>query len=190
MTIHHHRPRLRDLILPYWTSRESWRGWILLAVKLILTFTSVYVAVWANQLSGQVVDALVKREWDGIWRSLGLSWIAGRNAAHLPAREKLRAGEALLAAVALALLILLLGGVTFGYFYAVEAAAMGAFTMLLTGLGTGRLRLADTDFDTGRTREAGVNRLADKTYAEWRQRLAKQGRTAPSPAVARVEPAR
>jgi len=72
---------------------------------------------------------------------LGLSWIAGRNAAHLPAREKLRAGEALLAAVALALLILLLGGVTFGYFYAVEAAAMGAFTMLLTGLGTGRLRL-------------------------------------------------
>ncbi len=77
MTIHHHRPRLRDLILPYWTSRESWRGWILLAVKLILTFTSVYVAVWANQLSGQVVDALVKREWEGIWRSLGLSWIAG-----------------------------------------------------------------------------------------------------------------
>jgi len=72
---------------------------------------------------------------------LVLSWIAGRNAAHLPAREKLRAGEALLAAVALALLILLLGGVTFGYFYAVEAAAMGAFTMLLTGLGTGRLRL-------------------------------------------------
>jgi len=72
---------------------------------------------------------------------LGLSWIAGRNAAHLPAREKLRAGEALLAAVALALLILLLGGVTFGYFYAVEAAAMGAFTLLLTGLGTGRLRL-------------------------------------------------
>ncbi|WP_026431124.1 ABC transporter ATP-binding protein/permease [Paracidovorax oryzae] len=77
MTIHHHRPRLRDLILPYWTSRESWRGWILLAIKLTLMFTSVYVAIWSNQLQGQVVDALVKREWDGIWRSLGLSWIAG-----------------------------------------------------------------------------------------------------------------
>lgn len=77
MNVHHHRPRLRDLILPYWTSRESWRGWILLAARLVLMFTSVYVAIWANQLSGQVVDALVKRDWDDIWRSLGLSWIAG-----------------------------------------------------------------------------------------------------------------
>lgn len=77
MNLHHHRPRLRDLILPYWTSRESWRGWILLAARLVLMFTSVYVAIWANQLSGQVVDALVKRDWDDIWRSLGLSWIAG-----------------------------------------------------------------------------------------------------------------
>ncbi len=77
MTIHRHRARLRDLILPYWTSRESWRGWILLAARLVLMFTSVYVAIWANQLSGEVVDAMVKRDWDGIWRSLGLSWIAG-----------------------------------------------------------------------------------------------------------------
>ncbi len=77
MNLHHHRPRLRDLILPYWSSRESWRGWILLAARLVLMFTSVYVAIWANQLSGQVVDALVKRDWDDIWRSLGLSWIAG-----------------------------------------------------------------------------------------------------------------
>jgi tripartite ATP-independent transporter DctM subunit len=72
---------------------------------------------------------------------LALSWIAGRSAAQLPKREPLTAGEALLAAVALALLILLLGGVTFGYFYAVEAAAMGAFALLVTGLGSGRLHL-------------------------------------------------
>lgn len=72
-----HRHRLRDLILPYWTSRESWRGWILLAIRLVLMFTSVYVAIWANRLSGEVVDAMVKREWEDIWRSLGLSWIAG-----------------------------------------------------------------------------------------------------------------
>ncbi len=70
------------------------------------------------------------------------------------------------------------------------AAARSRYRTALDALGTGRLRLADTDFDTGRTREAGVNRLADKTYAEWRQRLAKRQQTAPSPAVARVEPAR
>jgi tripartite ATP-independent transporter DctM subunit len=72
---------------------------------------------------------------------LALSWISGRSAAQLPAREPLTAGQGLLAAVALALLILLLGGVTTGYFYAVEAAAMGAFALLVTGLGSGRLHL-------------------------------------------------
>jgi hypothetical protein len=70
------------------------------------------------------------------------------------------------------------------------AAARSRYRTALDALGAGRLRLADTDFDTGRTREAGVNRLADKTYADWRQRLAKRQMTAPSPAVARAEPAR
>ena len=72
---------------------------------------------------------------------LALSWMAGRSAAQLPKRQPLTAGQGLLAAVALTLLILLLGGVTFGYFYAVEAAAMGAFALLVTGLASGRLHL-------------------------------------------------
>jgi tripartite ATP-independent transporter DctM subunit len=71
---------------------------------------------------------------------LVLAWIAGRSAARLPDREPLKAGEGLLAAIALGLLLVLLGGVTIGYFYAVEAAAMGAFTLLVAGLVTGRLR--------------------------------------------------
>jgi len=70
---------------------------------------------------------------------LALSWIAGRTATKLPDRERLAAGEGLLAAVALISLIVLLGGVAFGYFYAVEAAAMGAFALLTAGLATGRL---------------------------------------------------
>jgi tripartite ATP-independent transporter DctM subunit len=71
---------------------------------------------------------------------LALSWIAGHRATKLPDRERLGAGEGLLAAVALVSLIVLLGGVAFGYFYAVEAAAMGAFALLVAGLATGRLR--------------------------------------------------
>ena len=70
---------------------------------------------------------------------LALSWIGGRTATQLPDRERLAAGEGLLAAVALVSLIVLLGGVAFGYFYAVEAAAMGAFALLTAGLATGRL---------------------------------------------------
>jgi tripartite ATP-independent transporter DctM subunit len=70
---------------------------------------------------------------------LALSWIAGRAATKLPVRERLTAGQAWLAAIALALLVVLLGGVAIGYFYAVEAAAMGAFALLAAGLLTGRL---------------------------------------------------
>ena len=78
----------------------------------------------------------------GIFLSLclALSWIAGRSAKKLPERARLTAGEGLLAAVALVSLIALLGGVALGYFYAVEAAAMGAFALLVAGLVTGRLR--------------------------------------------------
>jgi tripartite ATP-independent transporter DctM subunit len=71
---------------------------------------------------------------------LTLSWMVGRSAPKLPDRERLSAGQGMLAATALASLIVLLGGVAFGYFYAVEAAAMGAFAMLVAGLITGRLR--------------------------------------------------
>jgi len=71
---------------------------------------------------------------------LALCWIAGRSAKKLPERERLTAGQGWLAAIALASLIVLLGGVAIGYFYAVEAAAMGAFALLVAGLLTGRLR--------------------------------------------------
>jgi tripartite ATP-independent transporter DctM subunit len=71
---------------------------------------------------------------------LALSWIVGRAATRVPDRERLTAGQGLLAAVALASLMVLLGGVAFGYFYAVEAAAMGAFALLVAGLVTERLR--------------------------------------------------
>jgi tripartite ATP-independent transporter DctM subunit len=71
---------------------------------------------------------------------LALSWIVGRTATKLPDRERLTAGQGSLAAVALVSLIVLLGGVAFGHFYAVEAAAMGAFALLVAGLATGRLR--------------------------------------------------
>jgi tripartite ATP-independent transporter DctM subunit len=71
---------------------------------------------------------------------LALSWFVGRTATRLPDRERLTAGQGLLAAAALVSLMVLLGGVAFGYFYAVEAAAMGAFALLVAGLATGRLR--------------------------------------------------
>ena len=71
---------------------------------------------------------------------IALAWYAGRDHKMLPVREPLRPQQAVLAAFALTALLLLLGGVATGYFFAVEAAAMGAFTLLSAGLITGRLR--------------------------------------------------
>jgi tripartite ATP-independent transporter DctM subunit len=70
---------------------------------------------------------------------LALSALIGRRATGLPERTPLPAAQGWIAAVALAFLLLLLGGVAFGYFYAVEAAAMGAFALLVAGLISGRL---------------------------------------------------
>jgi tripartite ATP-independent transporter DctM subunit len=49
--------------------------------------------------------------------------------------------QAVLAAVTVLAILTLLGGVAVGYFYAVEAAAMGGFTLLVAGLVSGRLPL-------------------------------------------------
>ncbi len=49
--------------------------------------------------------------------------------------------QGILAAITVLAILILLGGVATGYFYAVEAAAMGGFTLLIAGLVTGRLPL-------------------------------------------------
>jgi tripartite ATP-independent transporter DctM subunit len=77
--------------------------------------------------------------------TLAVAWFAGRRlqpaaGAAPTAREKIGVAEGLTAVVALIALAVLLGGVATGYFYAVEAAAMGATTLLAVGVFTGRLR--------------------------------------------------
>ncbi len=49
--------------------------------------------------------------------------------------------QAILATVTVLAILILLGGVATGYFYAVEATAMGGFTLLIAGLVSGRLPL-------------------------------------------------
>jgi len=70
---------------------------------------------------------------------LALCGVIGRSATRQPERPRLSAAQGSIAVTALAFLLLLLGGVALGYFYAVEAAAMGAFALLTAGLLSGRL---------------------------------------------------
>ncbi len=71
---------------------------------------------------------------------LVLAWFSGRSATRLPRRERLTFQQGLLAGVSLTALLILLGGVATGFFFAVEAAAVGAFALLSAGFITGRLR--------------------------------------------------
>jgi tripartite ATP-independent transporter DctM subunit len=70
-----------------------------------------------------------------------VAWLVGR---HLPATampdEPPSRGQKILALIAIVFLLVLLGGVAIGLFYAVEAAAMGAFVLFTGGVITGRLR--------------------------------------------------
>ncbi len=71
---------------------------------------------------------------------IALAWFVGRHHELPPTRKRVTPQQMILAAFALVALLLLLGGVATGYFYAVEAAAMGAFALLSAGLISGRLR--------------------------------------------------
>jgi tripartite ATP-independent transporter DctM subunit len=66
--------------------------------------------------------------------TLAVAWWQGRSQPAAPARERPSRGERAMAAIALLTLLTLLGGVAAGYFYAVEAAAMGAFLLLVVAL--------------------------------------------------------
>lgn len=77
---------------------------------------------------------------------VGVAWWIGHRAARrapaatTAASRRVSIKQAALSAVTLAFLVALLAGVALGYFYAVEAAAMGAFTLLAIGIATRRLR--------------------------------------------------
>ncbi len=60
------RTTLRELLLPFWFSRESGKAWMLLVIILAFTFGGVSLSVWSNKLTGQFTDALVGRQWEAI----------------------------------------------------------------------------------------------------------------------------
>jgi hypothetical protein len=60
------------------------------------------------------------------------------------------------------------------------------YTALLREVRTGRPQLPNTNFDTGRAARAGDYALADDTYAEWLETLAKDGFTGATPPMRRT----
>lgn len=69
-----------------------------------------------------------------------VAWMLGRRDAARTTAEQPRLGEWVTAVLAAMFVVGLLAGVAAGYFYAVEAAAMGGTVLLLYGLASGGLR--------------------------------------------------
>lgn len=71
-----------------------------------------------------------------------VAWLVGRRlpSADTAPEERPSTGQVLLAVFSVAFLVVLLGAVALGFFYAVEAAALGAFVLFSGGVLTGRLR--------------------------------------------------
>ena len=64
------RPTKRQLILPFWRSEERVGAFLKLGLILAILLFGTYLAVWANQLTGEVTDALVNRKWDALFSAL------------------------------------------------------------------------------------------------------------------------
>jgi len=68
---------LATLTFSFWREARSWRVYMMLALVLVIMFGQVYVAVWANKLSGEVTDALITLQWSQIRAALLSSVLAG-----------------------------------------------------------------------------------------------------------------
>lgn len=75
------RPGMLHLLAPYWGSRERWRAWMLVALWLCITFASAWLYVRANQLTGELTDALLGRKWAVlqrvVWLTIGVGVLVG-----------------------------------------------------------------------------------------------------------------
>ncbi|OYO31519.1 ABC transporter ATP-binding protein/permease [Janthinobacterium sp. PC23-8] len=71
------RPSLSTLAFSYWRQGGSWKVYAMLAVMLATVFGSTYLAIWANQLTGEVTDSLLTMKWDKIWPVLAAAIVAG-----------------------------------------------------------------------------------------------------------------
>ena len=71
------RPRLSALTFDYWRQVRSWQVYAMLALMVANTFGSASLYIWANELTGQVTDALLTMKWEKIWPVLAAGIVAG-----------------------------------------------------------------------------------------------------------------
>lgn len=71
------RPTILQLAMPFWLSEERYKALFKLAIILCIMFSMTYCMIWANRLAGEVIDALVNRQWEQVLETLLLSTVVG-----------------------------------------------------------------------------------------------------------------
>lgn len=71
------RPQLWTFVFAYWKTRAAIPALLLLGVSVVIAFGITDIAVWANKLAGQTVDALTQRKWAAAKEVLILGAAAG-----------------------------------------------------------------------------------------------------------------
>ncbi|CAI1201565.1 ABC transporter ATP-binding protein/permease [Serratia ficaria] len=71
------RPTILQLAMPFWISEERYKALFKLAIILCIMFSMTYCMIWANRLAGEVIDALVNRQWELVMKTLLISTVVG-----------------------------------------------------------------------------------------------------------------
>lgn len=71
------RPGVMQLVTPYWLGPGRLKTWGLLAIVLAIMFGNVYLQVWANDLAGEVTDAMIGLKWEPLRLLLVTSILVG-----------------------------------------------------------------------------------------------------------------
>ncbi|WP_409161483.1 ABC transporter ATP-binding protein/permease [Pectobacterium sp. B2J-2] len=71
------RPTILQLAAPFWVSEERYKALFKLVIILCIMFSMTYCMIWANRLAGEVIDALVNRQWELVLKTLLISTVVG-----------------------------------------------------------------------------------------------------------------
>jgi len=74
------RPGVMQLVTPYWFGPQRLKIWGTLGIVLAIIFGNIYLQVWANELAGEVTDAMIGLKWESLRLLLVTSILVGTGA--------------------------------------------------------------------------------------------------------------
>lgn len=77
------RPSIWQLVFPFWISKEKYSAWFKLLFTMFIVYGITKMMIQSSILAGEVIDALVSRHWDALWKALLFGTLVGLTASCL-----------------------------------------------------------------------------------------------------------